>query len=364
MIDRLNTYNGNCVKKDSLKVYVMCPANDKSGGIDALHQLVFYLNQQSIEANIVYRRNKCDKRPIAILDRYKAYVSDFLVEKDIVDDSKNIIVLTESYTKDRYKFKNAKIYIWWLGINNNLTYTFSKKMFFFLTLPLRMIKHRTYYKKNILSAIEYVLEREVYSFKTEKNTITHLCASYNAYNYVSGRSKNNVILCIEPISIFFLKQYYSQVKYITKENRKNVVLYNPVRGYNDIVDKLSKKLPSVSFIPLQGFNQQQLIELYRTSKIYVDFGAFPGAERIPKEAVLFGCAVITGRQGASNFYGDVPIPDTYKYGQPRSCINEIVKKIQYINDNYKIVYSDFDVYRNTILNLEKEFVKTLKKVFV
>lgn len=109
--------------------------------------------------------------------------------------------------------------------------------------------------------------------------------------------------------------------------------------------------------------QEQLIEKYETSKLYIDFGAFPGAEKISKEAVLFGYAVITGKRGASGFHGDVPIPEEYKFGKPKKQINEIVEKIHYVLENYEKINSNFDEYRNTILNLEENFMKSLHKIF-
>ncbi|SHL87064.1 hypothetical protein SAMN05720764_1304 [Fibrobacter sp. UWH5] len=345
-------------------VYVLCPANMKSGGVDALHQLVFYLNYININSAIVYIKNNFDKKNIAVLDRYKPYVQNFLVEDDIIDSSENAVVITESFTKVRCKFKNAKIFIWWLGINQNLTYTFWKKLCFFMTIPLRMIKNWDYYKNNVLSVISNVLDKEIYPFNEESPLITHMCASFHAYDYVLQKSKNEVVLCIEPISKLFLEHYFLEKNSVQKSNRENVVLYNPSRNYNDVIKLLSETDATLKFVPLQGYNQQQLIEKYKTSKLYIDFGAFPGAERIPKEAVLFGCAVITGRLGSSNYYGDVPIPDEYKFKNPKASINDIIVKIHHIFDNFEYVYSDFDEYRNTVLNLEENFVKSLKKIFV
>ena len=70
--------------------------------------------------------------------------------------------------------------------------------------------------------------------------------------------------------------------------------------------------PEIEFHALQGYNQKQLLELYRNSKVYMDFGTFPGAERVPKEAVVNGCSVLTGLYGASGYYNDVPLPKEYK----------------------------------------------------
>ena len=141
-------------------------------------------------------------------------------------------------------------------------------------------------------------------------------------------------------------------------------MYNPVRNYNHILDKISSVAPELKFEPLRGLTQQQLVEKYKTSKLYVDFGAFPGAERIPKEAVLFGCAIITGKHGASGFHGDVPIPEEYKFGNPEKQIKEIAEKIRFVLINYERIYSDFDEYRNTVLDLEENFIKSLKEIFL
>ena len=345
-------------------VYVVCPANSFSGGADALHQMVYYLNQMNVCAKIVYKVDDFNKDSVSIPDRYRVYVNDYLLESDIVDSLKNIIVVSESYTKERLKYKNAKVLIWWLGINENLTYNFWKKVFFLLTIPLRMLKNHNYYKNRTSSVIKTILNREIYPFKNELPGITHLCASYYAFDYVSRKSRNKVFLCIEPISKLFLNGYLKGKGDIPLEFRKDVILFNPARNYNKIIKKISDRAPELKFEPLRGFNQQQLIEKYASSKLYIDFGAFPGAERIPKEAVLYGCAIITGKRGASGFYGDVPIPNEYKFDDPEMQIDQIVKRIQYVLSDYKSVYHDFDEYRETVLNLEKKFIKSLTEVFI
>lgn len=351
------------VEKKNKVVYVLCPANAQTGGADALHQMVYYLNNLNICAKIVYRVDKDYDKPVEIPDRFKVYVQDFLLEKDIVDSQDNAVVITESYTKDRLKYRNAKVYIWWLGINDNITCGFLKKILFFTFLPLRVIMHWSLYKEHFFTIVRNVINMEIYPFRRENAQITHLCASFNAYEYVSRRSHNTIFKCIEPISKRFLNTYHQEKKNISKNNRENVILFNPLRKYDDILNLISEKAPELCFEPLRGLTQEELIEKYKTSKLYIDFGAFPGAERIPKEAVLFGCAIITGKRGASGFHGDVPIPDEYKFGDPVSQIDEIVAKIRYVLDNYENVYSDFDEYRETVLNLEDNFIKSLKETF-
>lgn len=344
-------------------VYVLCPANSVTGGPDALHQMVFYLNKIGVAAKIVYVSDSSQEN-VSIPAPYQIYVDSFLRETDVVDSPENSIVVPEVLASRIKKIKKAKCYLWWLSINNSLKYRTSRKVVYFLTLPLRIVKNWKYYKGNTLKIVRFILNRNNYSFQNESSNITHLCASFYAYDYVSQRSKNQIVKCIEPISKLFLKIYSQEEKNISVQNRKDVILYNPVRKYNHILDKISKVAPELKFEPLRGLTQEQLIEKYKTSKLYIDFGAFPGAERIPKEAVLFGCAVITGKRGASGFHGDVPIPEEYKFGNPDSQIDEIVAKIRYVLDNYEKVYSDFDEYRNTVLNLEENFIRSLKEIFL
>ena len=343
-------------------VYVLCPANYVTGGPDALHQMVFYLNKIGVDAKIVYVTESASKA-ISVPEPYAIYIDSFLIEKDIVDSPENSIVIPEVLVNKINSFKNAKLFLWWLSINNNLRYGLGRKVFYFTTLPLRIVKNWQYYKNNTLKAIKNTLEHRRYSFQNELPDISHLCASYYAFDYVSRRSKNQVIKCIEPISKLFLNIYLHEEKSISKENRRDVILYNPARKYNHIMDKISCIAPELKFEPLRGLTQVQLIEKYKTSKLYIDFGAFPGAERIPKEAVLFGCAIITGKRGASGFYGDVPIPEEYKFRNPRKQIKEIVKRIRYVLNNFDMAYPDFDEYRKTVLDLEETFVMSLKNIF-
>ena len=46
---------------------------------------------------------------------------------------------------------------------------------------------------------------------------------------------------------------------------------------------------------------------------YIDFGPHPGMDRLPREAALAGCIVITNREGAAAHDEDVPLPPEYKF---------------------------------------------------
>ncbi|MEI3535627.1 MAG: hypothetical protein V8R16_02470 [Bacilli bacterium] len=343
---------------DINKIYVLCPANVVTGGPDALHQIVLYLNNIGIAASIVYFGEK--KENIKIPIPYRCYITDFLVLNDMTFTTNDIIISPESYF---YVVKNIKCkkIIWWLSVDNNAKYTFFYKLFAIATIPLRYLKNNILLHRNInyLKYIKHVSLIKKINFTKEDDILFHICASYYAYNYVSKKSSICTYKAIEPISKIFLKKYNANINY--KTNKENVILYNPVKCYS-IIKKIIKHDKKHKYIPLSGMNQDELIEMYKKAKLYIDFGPFPGAERMPKEAVLFDCCIITGRRGASNYYGDVPILDKYKFNNYKEY-DKIISMIDYIFENYEIAIKDFKIYKDVVLSLENNFIESLKNIF-
>lgn len=343
---------------DDKRYYVLCPSNLITGGPDALHQMVFYLKQIGKNAEIVYVKIMDDE--VSIPEPYKIYVSTYLKISDVTDDDSNVIICAETYIHYTYRFRKSKIYIWWLSVDNNEVGTsFKKKALYALGLPARLIIHPVRYFKFGNEIIRNNLFKKRYNFKNERNNIYHICASYYAYDYVSRSSKKDVQLCVEPISLVFLKEY---AKWSGESQREDIVLYNPKKSGKQI-ELLDMYDKTIKFVPLIGYDQNGLIEMYKKAKLFVDFGPFPGAERMPKEATLFGCAIITGKRGASAYYEDVPIPEEYKFSFIKGQEAIICKKIKFCLSHYSSIISDFNVYKETVLNLESNFVCALKRIF-
>lgn len=335
------------------KIYVICPYGLVTGGPDALHQLVYYLNNNGYKANIVYADIKSYRYDIPI--EYKIYVNKYLLLKDIEDNENNILVVPEMENHILNNYKMIKKYIWWLSVDNDLKYSGIKNKIKKIFAKIRLKNLKKLYKLNTL---KNVIKHSRYDFSKEDN-IEHLCASYYAFDYVSNNimDKNKVHLCIEPISKIFLDK-----SKFCGNDKSNIILYNPKKNLK-FTKLIINKAPNMKFVPLTGFSQDELIKIYQKSKVYMDFGFFPGAERIPKEAVINGCCIITGKYGASNYYKDVPILDKYKIEAKEENIEKIILKIKDLIDNYDKNIEDFETYRNVVWNLEDNFIESIKKIF-
>ena len=85
-------------------------------------------------------------------------------------------------------------------------------------------------------------------------------------------------------------------------------------------------------------------------------------ERMPKEAVYNGCLIITGKNGASAYHGDVPIPEEDKFDAKKENIPAIINRIRYLLNHYDEEIGNFQEYRNTVNQLEPRFIQSLKDV--
>jgi len=59
--------------------------------------------------------------------------------------------------------------------------------------------------------------------------------------------------------------------------------------------------------------REEVIKLLQKAKVYIDFDYHPRKDRLPREAAILGCCVITRKRGSAKFFEDVPIPDEYKF---------------------------------------------------
>ncbi len=340
------------------KIYVFCPYGLVTGGPDALHQMVYYLNSLHKEAHLVYLG--ASKRNQKLPDAYRAYIQDYLLFEDVKDEKGNIIVLPEFISQYQRKFKKAKVYLWWLSVDYNLDKTsLFFKTFFFLTIPLRFLLRIRDPFFLTYTRIKDCFFKEKYDFQNQPENVRHLCASYYALDHVK-KNKREGHPCIEPISKIFLSEKEMTEEEIRK--KKDIILYNPAKS-EEYVQMLKKEAPDLPFFPLRGLSQSELIQKYREAKMYIDFGPFPGAERMPKEAVLNHCLILTGRRGASGYHGDVPIKEEYKIEGMKENVHTIISMIKKMLSDYVKLDTDFDEYRKMVSSLEENFIRTLEDEF-
>lgn len=322
------------------KIYVACSANVVTGGPELLHQLVHQLNQLGLNAYIHYYyyedNKKGSKDPTD--EAYKKY-NNPVIEK-IQDNKNNIYIVPEVKTNLLQEFNNIQKVIWWLSVDNYYT----------------RFKSEVKLKQIIKYLLYYLNYYNVYKFK-DSSIINFVQSEYAKQHLVSKGIKNSSYLSDYLNEIFISKQLKN-----IDINKKDIVLYNPKKGIN-FTHKIMNYAQNIQFIPIQNMTREEVSKLLSSAKVYIDFGNHPGKDRIPREAAISGCCVITNKKGSAKFYKDVPIEEEYKFDDIDNNIPTIVNKINECLENFEEKTKDFNNYREIIQHEQKVFINDIKKYF-
>lgn len=337
------------------KIYIFCPANLITGGAELLHQLADFLSKLNKTAFIVYFKNTeiitCD-----IPEAYKKY--NIKTVSDIEYSKENVYIFPETAVFFLRDFNTGIRMIWWLSVDN-----------YYLAKNSTIIEYYNFIYRNIFKSILFVTKsiigdilkhREHPNFKNCKlkkidKTIIHLYQSEYAKDFLSKKG----ISKLYPLKDYINDDYFENN---IKKIKKDTILYNPKKGFS-FTKKLIAAAPELSWLPIQNMSRQQVKEAMLESKLYIDFGNHPGMDRIPREAALCGCCIITGKNGSARYHTDVPIPVSYKFSQSNNNIKKIVRMIHATLDNFDKVSHDFDLYRNIISNQKADFAEEVKYIF-
>ena len=281
-----------------MEIYIACLKNLVTGGVELLHQLCHELNEyEDVQAYIWYE----DERDAYIPDEYKGYGNSMVIGTP----SKDAILIFPEV---------------WVSKSNSEQYKDYQKVIFWLSVD--------YYLENIPKS----------QFMIFPENVIHICQSCYAIDFLREHRIHNPLYVSDYINEEFLNANPSKPK-------KRQILYNPKKGL-DITKKIIAELPDEKFIPIENMTPKQIRELMEESMLYIDFGNHPGKDRIPREAALCGCCVITNRSGSAKYIVDVPINNDYKFN---NCfLNLAIEQIKKVLDNYEACNEDFDDYRTII----------------
>lgn len=330
------------------KVYVLCPIGLKTGGPELLHQLVYQINTifGSNSAIIVYLGDGKKTKPVS---EYQKYIHNkWITINEINDSADNVVVFPETSLSLYNNWINIKKYIWWLSVDNFLL-TSSFKYNFKNFGPLHTCVH--WLKGNIKNYSKIIRDADL-----------NLCQSYYAENYLKmqGISQRKIVYLSDYINDLYVKDS----KKALNISKKNIVLYNPKKGYKFTKKIISKsKSKNWKWIPLIGLKNSEVKKYLEISKVYIDFGNHPGKDRFPREAAISGCCVITDKRGAARYYNDIPIADEYKFNDTERYIPQIISKIKYCIDHYDVAVKDFDKYRSFIKSEKNDFKNEIINLF-
>lgn len=143
---------------------------------------------------------------------------------------------------------------------------------------------------------------------------------------------------------------------------ENVVLYNPKKG-KKFTSHLMRAASDLKWRALENMTREEMAAALQSVKVYIDFGNHPGKDRIPREAAISGCLLVTGLDGSAAFSEDVPIPAEYKIAARRENIGQIIATIKELMANYEQHYAELEPYRGFIRGEKVVFERGAVEIF-
>lgn len=336
------------------KIYVFCPANIKTGGPELLHQLVYTLNLFKKNAYIVY--TGINNKQTEIEDEYKQYISSYLLPTEVEDRETNIAIVPETMVLELKRYSYIQKAIWWLSVDNFFMFYKSLESFKYRNREANFfdkIKAIIRYLQTYIHSDEIILSSRS---KYVRSFDYHLCQSQYALFFCKRRNYKNVVY----LSDYLNDDFFTNTNIINK--KENIVVYNPKKGYS-FTKKIIQKNPDVLFIPIQNMTRIQVYALLNQAKVYIDFGNHPGMDRLPREACMLGCIVITGNLGSAAYYQDVPLNKKYKFKNNNRFVPKISIAIHNALINYEEEYTELQNYREMICKQKNIFLNDVRNVF-
>ena len=347
---------------DNTKVFVVAPAGLVTGGPEILHSLVHTLRGHlGIDAYMYYFPHSQ-----VIPDEYREY--NLEIANTIEDDSRNILVVPEVFDILSFasKFKSIRKVVFWLSVDFFYQSLFIRTFRGFLMTVINRLNIISLEKFNKVFLPHFDIHNEAFkrygsldlkNFYLLKDVSLHIVQGVRILEHLRSKGIDNSVCVFDYINEKFLN-----VNFDIKE-KENIVCYNPKKGLR-FTKKIIDKGKGIVFVPIVGLSRDGVIDLLRRAKVYIDFGNFPGRERIPREAVMLGCCVITGRSGSAVYYQDVPIPEEYKFDDVEENIPKILDKVRECIEKYEEKVFDFEESRKIVKEEPKFFTENIRKVFV
>ena len=324
-------------------IYIFCPANFATGGPEALHQLGQCLITLGYT---VYMHYFSVGIKGTVHETYLKYNVPFT--DHVINHENNILVLPETSLDPIFESAYSKTnkIIWWLSVTN----------YFIIVKNLKdNAQRKKFYKlKSFLFPNKYKPIATLEVLKTKK--IKHIAHSYFSLDFL----KKNEMDIIGKFSDYMNSAFYDGIdSHVEKED---IIIYNPKKN-GAFLDEIIKINGHLKWVALIDMSPQEVSSWMRRSKLYIDFGYHPGQERMPREAILMGCCVITGKQGSAAFDEDVPLPKGYKFDEaiatPMQISEQIAKSLSHFEEESKL----FENYRIQIIAEKDNFRNDIAKVF-
>ena len=335
---------------DTVYIYSI---DKETGGPQSMHQLAYALHKNGYHVEMVYLNGKhyVSRQTALYYDELKICHDD-----SDIDNPDNVIIVSEILTYKLRQFVHAVRIVWWLSLD------YYKSSFLWESSKQRL-KYRGL--SAVLTPVECIYRIMFHNdvclpslrIKTEFNGIFNLYNSEYIRRYLLNNNidENMMMYLCAPIEDIYFKK-------IDKETKRKLITYNPAKIYDkaftdEYLRRISIEMPEIEITAIEGMRREEVYKTLKSGMLYVDFGFFPGPERIPRQAVALYNNVLTSNKGSASNNIDVPINERFKVEIKKDNLDYAVDMTKKMLGNYESYIKFFDAYRNKVKKQHDTFTE-------
>jgi hypothetical protein len=315
------------------RVAIVAPAG-ATGGPEAIHQFAHALNQIGVDAYLAYvgSSNRLEVTPDVIIchppghrptmEYYKNYSPR--VTREIPIDADTLVVIPEVFTNIHTRFRRSGVAIWWLSVDNAIS------------------------NRPELSTESG--RRALFG----RDDLIHFHQSVYARDWLRKNDARR---------LYDLGDYTSDI-FLTSAARKPSP--SPFASYNshkgaDHAERFFKQAPEFQALGLRNFTKPQLRDIFSERLIYVDFGHFPGKDRMAREAAISGSVVFIQRLGAAANSDDFALADFFKFDPNEVDSGELRRRLEMVVAEPGLYWSQQAHFRALIESEKSQFYDQVRR---
>ncbi|TFC56974.1 MULTISPECIES: hypothetical protein [unclassified Cryobacterium] len=329
-------------------IYVFYPRGLRTGGPEALHQLVDALRKSGQQAFLVPFMGTEDAARVRDYEIYDAPEAP-----RAIDQAGNAVIVPEVWIDLLREFTQAQRMCWWLSIDYSPVF--------------RILRSRSDDKAGLgnehkVKPRQYLKDYAI-SVRPRRELVQstlHLAQSHYAWAYLYAQLNVVPTLLGDYTPLFRIEGFRSDVA----NDRGRTVAYNPKKG-SELTERVIAKTSDIEWRPLIGMSADDVCRSLASTAIYLDLGQHPGKDRMPREAAYLGAVTIVARRGAGAFTQDVPLPWQHKV-QPTDphFLERTVALLDQVLAEPQAHRDSQNEYRSALLREKEVFFAEVQRAFV
>ena len=303
---------------------IVCPKGVTTGGPEALHQLASAVAGHGFE--VVFWDPDEVRGSSTAANSYKEYRPRWT---SVSPQHGDIIVIPEVYGNLIPRFYlECRIVFWWLSVDNFIGAD---------NISIDVLKH---------------------SFPN----LVHCYQSEYARDFLQASGISGAL----PLSDYINDDLVRRAAHTSNESsltNSMLIAVNPAKGF-ERTSKVLDSMKAENVIRLENMSRSEVANSLLRAEIYLDLGNHPGKDRIPREAALLNCVVVTNTRGSAGNQVDIPIEqEVFKFDDnatefEKGLILALNKMITFPQD-YRVMQNP---YRAKILESKEVFIQEVEQL--